>query len=120
MANFWQFFCQLHKYLSHNLGSAGHFEEVNVYKSQLNQNLGHELQICLKSEFFNFGRKKSENLSFKNGHFMTISGYFFVNYINIFHKTEIQMIILMCLVCKNFIWIKSYNKILVKISFFHA
>ena len=29
----------IHKYLSQNLGSDGHFEEVNVSKSQLNQNL---------------------------------------------------------------------------------
>ena len=77
-------------------------------------------KFAWKGFFSILEEKKSENLSFKNGHFMTISGYFFVNYINIFHKTEIQMIILMCLVCKNFIWIKSYNKILVKISFFHA
>ena len=31
------------------------------------------------------------------GHFMTISGHFLANYINIFHKIELQTIILMCL-----------------------
>ena len=42
MANLQQFlavFCQLHKYLLQNLGSYGHLEEVNMLKSQLNQNL---------------------------------------------------------------------------------
>ena len=34
---------------------------------------------------------------------------FLANYINIFHKTELQTIILMCLTCVNLIWIKSYN-----------
>ena len=43
------------------------------------------------------------------GHFVTISGHFLVNCINIFHKIELQTIILMCLTCLNLIWIKSYN-----------
>ena len=30
-------FCQLHKHLSQNLGADGHFEGLNVSKSQLNQ-----------------------------------------------------------------------------------
>ena len=42
----------------------------------------------------------------------------FCQYIDIFHKTEIQTVILRCLVCKNLNWIKSYNKILVKIFIF--
>ena len=64
-------------------------------------------QVC----FSTLEEKKNENLSFKNGHF-------FGNYINIFHKTEIQLVILRCLVCKNLNWIKSYNIILIKIFFF--
>ena len=39
---------------------------------------------------------------------------FFGNYINIFHKTEIQTVILRCLVSQNLNWIKSYNIIWVK------
>ena len=58
--------------------------------------------------FCNFVRKKKENLWLKNGHFMTIFGHFFTNYIKIFHKTEIQTVILRCLVCLNLIWIISY------------
>ena len=113
---FCSFFCQLHKYILQNLGSDGHFEEVNVSKSQLNQNLWHKLQMFLTSLFFNFGRKKTENLSFKNGHFLTICGHFYGNYIDIFHKTEIQMVILRCLMSLNFNWFKSYDT---KYKYFH-
>ena len=67
--------------------------------------------------FCNFVRKKKENLWLINGHFMTISGHFFANYIKIFHKTEILTVILRCLVCLNPNWIKSYKLILVKIIF---
>ena len=69
---------------------------------------------------FNFRRKKTKNLSFKNGHFLTICGHLFGNYIHIFHKTEIQTVILRCLVGLNLNWIKSYGIILVQIFFFHA
>ena len=40
---------------------------------------------------------------------MTISGHFFANYINIFHKTEFQTVILRCLMGLNLIWYKSYD-----------
>ena len=50
------------------------------------------------------------------GHFMTLTGHFFANYINIFHKIELPTIILMCLTCLNLIWIKSYD---IKHIFFH-
>ena len=87
-------------------------------KFQLDQKLQHKLQMLLTSVFFNFGRKKNENLSFKNGHFSTISGHFFANYISIFHKTEIQTVILRCLVCPNINLIKSYDILLLKIFIF--
>jgi hypothetical protein len=91
---------------------------VNVSKFQLNQKLNHKLQMLLTSVFFNFGRKKNENLSFKNGHFSTISGHFFANYISIFHKIAIQTVILRCLVCPNINLIKSYDILLLKIFLF--
>ena len=47
---------------------------------------------------------------FKNGRCRTISGNFFANCINIFHKTEIQMVILMCLTSQNLNWFKSHDK----------
>ena len=53
----------------------------------------------------------SQNLQLINGRFLTTSGHFFGNYINIFHKTEIQTVILRCIVCLNVNWIKSYDAI---------
>ena len=38
----------------------------------------------------------SQNLQLIYGRFTTISGHFFSNYMNIFHKSEVQMIILKC------------------------
>ena len=46
---------------------------------------------------------------FKNGRCRTISGHFFANCINIFHKTEVQTVILMCLMGQNLNWFKSYD-----------
>ena len=37
-------------------------------KSYLGQKLQHKPQFVLRIVFFNFGRKKSENLILKNGH----------------------------------------------------
>ena len=71
-------------------------------------------QLC----FSILEEKKTANLSFKNGHFSTISGHFFASYINIFHKTEVQTVNLRCLVCLNLNWIKSYDILLVKIFIF--
>ena len=65
--------------------------------------------MSLTTEFFNFGRKKSENLSFKNGHFSTNSCHFFANYINIFHKNEVQTVILRCFTVINLDWFKLYG-----------
>ena len=45
---------------------------------------------------------------------MTTFGNFFGNYINIFHKTEIQIIILRSLMSQNLYWIKSYDIIIAK------
>ena len=71
-------FCLLHKHTSQNLGSEGHFEEVNVSKSQLIQNLWHKFiykcswQVC----FSILEEKKIKDKCFKNGHFLTICGHF--------------------------------------------
>ena len=50
-------------------------------------------------------------------HFRTISGPLLANYIKIFHKSEVQMVILRCLVCLNPNWIKSYDLICITILF---
>ena len=54
------------------------------------------------------------------GHFTTISGNFSTSYIEIFHKTEVQMVILRCLVWLFLNWIKSYNLISPLSIFFHV
>ena len=46
---------------------------------------------------------------FINGCCRTISGHFFANCINIFHKTEVQTVILVCLMGQNLNWFKIYN-----------
>ena len=43
------------------------------------------------------------------GHFKTVSGHFFASYINIFHKTEVLTVILVCPIYINHNWIKSYD-----------
>ena len=50
------------------------------------------------------------------GHFMILSDHFLANYLYVFHKIELQTIILMCLTCLNLFWIKSYN---IKHNFCH-
>ena len=64
-----------------------------------------------------FCKKNTKNLWLINGHFRTISGHFLVNCMKIFHKKEVQTVILRWLVCLNLNWIKSYNLVLVKIIF---
>ena len=41
--------------------------------------------------------------------FRVLSVYNFANCINIFHKTEVQTVILMCLTGQNHNWFKSYD-----------
>ena len=54
-----------------------------------------------------------------NGHFTTIYGHFFANYIDIFHKNEIQVVILRYVVCLNLNWIKSCDILLSKVFSCH-
>ena len=71
--------------------------------------------LCL---FLQFCKKKIEKLPLINGHLMTISSQFSANYNKIFHKTEVQTVILMCFVYLYLNWIKSYNIKSVKKIFF--
>ena len=50
------------------------------------------------------------------GYFETISGHFFGNYINISHKTEVLIVVLMCLTYLNPNLIKNYD---IKHNFCH-
>ena len=43
------------------------------------------------------------------GHSTTIHGHFFADHMVIFHKTEIQTVILRCLMSLNLNWYKSYD-----------
>ena len=43
------------------------------------------------------------------GQCTAISGHFFDNYINNFHKTEVLTVILVCPIYKNLSWIKIYD-----------
>ena len=79
-----------------------------------NQELWHKTQFPV---FCNLKKKDAENLWLINGHFRTISGPFLANCMKIFHKKEVQTVILRCLVCLNLNWTKSYNLILVKFIF---
>ena len=72
--------------------------------------------MYLTTEFFNFGRRSR----FQKWPFFYHFWSFFANYINIFHKVEIQKVILRCLVCLNLNWVKSYVIFWLKYLFFHA
>ena len=69
----------------------------------------------LTSLFFNFGRKKI-NVS-KMAIFQPFVVVLLATTLDIFHKPEIQTVILRCLVCLNLNWIKNYD-IVVRISIF--
>ena len=64
-------------------------------------------QLDIKSHIYPFFQSKK--LSINKCHFMSISCWFFANYSNILHKTEIQIVILRWLTCLNHNWIKSYD-----------
>ena len=51
-----------------------------------------------------------------NGGFTTISGHFFTICMFIFHKTEVQTVILRCFMVLNLNWFKSYDT---KCTYFH-
>ena len=78
------------------------------------KNIGSTLQAVVVN--IDYCTKKETTL--RVGHFTTISGHFSANYTNIFHKTEVQTVILRCLVYLCLNWIKSQDIILVKNIFF--
>ena len=118
--------------VSHFTTSSGHFSAncINIFHKTGDQrnilrcltclNLNWIKSYDIKHNFIHFRgfsivkQKKEEKLPFINDHFMTISGHFSASYIKILHKTEVQMVIFMCLMCLNLNWIQSYNIILVK------
>ena len=59
-----------------------------------------------KCKYFSSDLANSWNV---NGCFSTISSQFFAIYINIFHKTEVQTVILRCWMGLNLNWFKNYD-----------
>ena len=57
-------------------------------------------KFCPTFQIMNY-RLFGNEREFINGRCRTISGHFFANCINIFHKTEVQSVILMCLMGLN-------------------
>ena len=57
-----------------------------------------------------WGEKHAALLYFKSSRFTTISSHFFNNYLYIFHKTVVQMVILRCWTGRDHNWLKSYDK----------
>ena len=66
-------------------------------------------RACL-ANFQNIATDKSIFYDHIWPYFLTISCHFFANYMFIFHKTEIQTVILRCLMNLNLNWFKSYDK----------
>ena len=79
-------------------------EYRNIHKSLFSESAfevsrQYDVKLCFET--------KSTKLGV--GHFMSISGHFFANYIYSIHKNEVLMIILKDPTCQNLSWIKSYN-----------
>ena len=91
--------------------------ETRNYKIRRSQEHGVNHK-CFWQLCFSILEEKTANLSFKIGYFLTIFGHFFASYINIFYKTDVQTVILRCLVCLNLDWIKNYDILSVKIFIF--
>ena len=72
------------------------------------ENQNHQLLLLgllSSSKYRLFGNERE----FINGRCRSISGNFLANCINIFHKTEVQTVILMCLSGQNHNWFKSFD-----------
>ena len=53
---------------------------------------------------FQYWKKKRWKFKFQKWSFLTTCGHFYGNYLNIFHETEIQTVILRCLMSLNLNW----------------
>ena len=52
----------------------------------------------------------AQNLQLTNGRLANIYCHLFGTYMNVFYKTEVQMVILRCSTRQNLNWIKSFDK----------
>ena len=87
-------------------------------KSWLDENLRPKTHFFSEFLDFQFCKKKSWKFKTHRWPFFDCLGSFCAIFMNIFHKNEVQMVILRCLVSLNLNWIKSYYIILVKKDFF--
>ena len=65
--------------------------------------------ILILMIFSSYIESDALNLWLINGRFLTISSHFFAKYMNIFHKTEVQTVILRCWTGLKLNWFKSYD-----------
>ena len=96
---FLAFFCKVYGQLSKNWGSDSHFE---VLKGSTPWCLRCRWKPCTCLA-------NSQKIATDKWPFTTISGHFFANCMFIFHKTEVQMVILKCLKSLNPNWFTSYD-----------
>ena len=52
---------------------------------------------------------ESKQMTITNAHFTTILGHFSANCMFVFHKTEVQTVILRCLMGLNLDWLKIFD-----------
>ena len=84
----------------------------------MDESLWQETQFFLSPLIFSFERKKSWKFVTHKWPLLTVFGHLFANFMNFFHETEVQTVILRCLVSLNLNGIKSYYIILAKKKFF--
>ena len=105
------FFHQLYVHLLQNWGSDGHFEVLNGSQSWI---------FKIWQLFFFWGIKTPFGTLFRpKWPFYNHLWSLFANYIDIFHKTEIQAVILRYVGCLNLNWIKSCDILLAKVFSCH-
>ena len=86
----------------------------------MDESLWQETQFFLSPLIFSFERKKSWKFVTHKWPLLTVFGHLFANFMNFFHETEVQTVILRCLVSLNLNGIKSYYIILAKKIFLDA
>ena len=74
------------------LSLMGNFSGKKTYEEELKKS-----KCSFKKDLHSVRQLKvegdSQNLPMINGHFKTVPGHFFDNYINIFHKTKVETVI---------------------------
>ena len=90
--------------------------ELTIWKKNLSHGIVHLLSKRIEANSDCYGKDRMFYASFAFCWFSTISSQFFAIYICIFHKTEVQTVILRCLPGLNSNWFKNYD---IKGKYFH-